>query len=142
MQSLILTFLDKMAANMAWQKTLRRSEGPQPQYNGAIALRRSKRLTSVNEESTEEVFADENIGIKKPTIKPNNGTRRRLSTRGSISEVDNAQIPKTVEPKSPVKVLKTLSFLRPIPQANTPGEDFKVRNIPSPMPLPKGVTSK
>ena len=104
----MLTFSDKMAANMAWQKTLRRSEGPQPQYNGAIALRRSKRLTSVNEECTEEVFADENIGIKKPTIKPNNGTRRRLSTRGSISEVDNAQIPKTVEPKSPVKVLKTL----------------------------------
>ena len=121
-----------MAAHMAFTKTLRRSEGA-PKYNAAIAQKRSRRLTSVQED---DVFADENGGIKK-TTKPNNGNRRRLSTRGSTSEVE-----KPVEHKSPVKVSKALSFLKPIPPVNIPGDDFKIRNIPSPIPLPKGVTSK
>ena len=75
-----------------------------------------------------------------------------FSTKGSVSEVDNGclQKPSSKEvksrvldqPKSPQKIAKAQSFLRPIPKLAVPFDDTKVKNVPSPIPLPKGVTSK
>ena len=75
-----------------------------------------------------------------------------FSTKGSVSEVDNGcfQKPSSKEvksrvldqPKSPQKIAKAQSFLRPIPKLDVPFDDTKVKNVPSPIPLPKGVTSK
>jgi hypothetical protein len=75
-----------------------------------------------------------------------------FSTKGSVSEVDNGclQKPSSKEvksrvldqPKSPQKIAKAQSFLRPIPKLVVPFDDTKVKNVPSPIPLPKGVTSK
>jgi hypothetical protein len=71
-----------------------------------------------------------------------------FSTKGSISEVDNGVQKPTVmsrvlnQPKSPQKFAKAQSFLRPIPKLVVPFDDTKVKNVPSPIPLPKGVESK
>ena len=72
-----------------------------------------------------------------------------FSTKGSVSEVDNGCLQKPTvksrvldQPKSPQKIAKAQSFLRPIPKLEVPLDDTKVKNVPSPIPLPKGVTSK
>lgn len=141
----------------AWQRNLRRSEGSSNlpravgiknnQKNGHVSKKvTTKRLSSVSEATADDVFGDENNGIKRPTV-ANRGNRRRLSTKGSISEVDNGVQKPTVksrvleQPKSPQKIAKAQSFLRPIPSLVVPYDDSKVKNIPSPIPLPKGVTN-
>merc|ERR1711862_590484 len=153
----------------AWQRNLRRSDGcsnipkavgngNRNQKNGAISKNfvktkrlssvseATKRLSSVSEAITDDVFADENIGIKRATVIPK-GNRRKLSTKGSISEVDNVVQNPIVKskalqlPKSPQKIAKAQSFLRPIPKLIVPCEDSAVKNVPSPIPLPKGVTN-
>ena len=72
-----------------------------------------------------------------------------FSTKGSVSEVDNGCLQKPAvksrvldQPKSPQKIAKAQSFLRPIPKLVVPFDDSKVKNVPSPIPLPKGVTSE
>lgn len=124
-----------------WQKSLRRSDGPNiikaAKAKPAAAVR-SKRLQSVNE----EVF-DENVG--KPYVPARgNGQRRRLSTRESISEVDQVseKISRPNRQSSPNKKQKALSFLRRLPACKLTVEQEQQRPIPSPIPLPPGVTSK
>jgi hypothetical protein len=147
----------------AWQRNLRRSEGTSnlPRAIGIknqnknnvgvqVSKKTTKRLSSVSEATADDVFGDENMGIKRPTV-ANRGNRRRLSTKGSVSEVDNGcfQKPSSKEvksrvldqPKSPQKIAKAQSFLRPIPKLAVPFDDTKVKNVPSPIPLPKGVTN-
>ncbi len=137
-----------MAALTNWQKSLRRSTG---EINKPIIKKthhvRSKRLPSIVED--ENVFADENAVATKPGPRGDR-QRRRLSTKGSVSEVDqaveesaNPRFRKTSSGKSPTKVDKSLSFLRPFPKRETfLLEDEVYKNLPSPIPLPPGVTSK
>jgi len=143
----------------AWQRNLRRSEGSSnlPRAIGIknhkknnvdvqVSKKTTKRLSSVCE-ATDDVFGDENIGIKRPTV-ADRGNRRRLSTKGSVSEVDKGCLQKPTvksrvldQPKSPQKIAKAQSFLRPIPKLVVPFDGSKVKNVPSPIPLPKGVTN-
>lgn len=120
-----------------WQKSLRRSDVPaivKPSRPGQL---RNKRLASVSE----DVF-DENVG-KARKVSHGNGQRRRLSTRGSVSEVDQAsEIISRPSQRSPSKKPKALSFLRTLPPCKLTLEPEEQRPIPSPIPLPPGVTSK
>jgi len=146
-----------------WQTNLRRSTGA-PQQIGAVRknLRKSDvtgqvsksknentskaaikpRLKSVTE--TDDVFGDENEGNKIKIVPREN--RKRLSTKGSVSEVEESQKP-VVKPKvakeqkTPVKITKAFNFLRPIAPFNASNDEYEVKNIPSPIPLPKGVTN-
>ena len=95
----------------AWQRNLRRSDGcsnipkavgngNRNQKNGAISKNfvktkrlssvseATKRLSSVSEAITDDVFADENIGIKRATVIPK-GNRRKLRLVSFISDKDS-----------------------------------------------------
>jgi hypothetical protein len=75
----------------AWQRNLRRSEGSsnlprtigiknQKKNNVNVQVSKkmtTKRLSSVSEATADDVFGDENMGIKRPTVE-NRGNRRRL----------------------------------------------------------------
>merc|ERR1712179_413029 len=128
----------KVSAMPAAQyKNPRRSDGvAQMNRNGSKAMK--PRLKSVTEFGNDDVFGDEKIEIVP------RANRKRLSTQGSVSEYDNAsQKPskEVEEQKPPIKVTKACSFLRPIRPFNLPGDDSEVKNIPSPIPLPKGVVN-
>ena len=127
-----------MAAEINWQKSLRRSTGDVPIIKKKIVPQQArKRLSSIQEC---EVF-DENISCK---IKPmrNGGARRKLS---SVSENNEnlAKAKKTTLLQSPAKIGKATSFLKKIPtRLEIPKEAEIKRDIPSPIPLPPGVFSK
>ena len=85
-------FSDNQSIKMstAWQRNLRRSEGSSnlPRAIGIknqkknnvgvqVAKKTTKRLSSVSEATADDVFGDENMGIKRPTV-ANRGNRRRL----------------------------------------------------------------
>ena len=72
----------------AWQRNLRRSEGTsnlpraigiKNQSKNNVVVQVSKKTTkrSVSEATADDVFGDENMGIKRPTV-VNRGNRRRL----------------------------------------------------------------
>lgn len=132
-----------MAATQ-WQRSLRRSTGAivKP-TEAAKAKNRQKRLTSI----TEDVF-DENAQHK---IRPSHDhQRRKLSTKGSISEIDHIDDAKKLTKEaendvfpSPSKKSKSMSFLRQIPQRLRLTVDIQEWvPTPSPIPLPVGVISK
>ena len=99
---------------------------------------RRPKLKSVSE--IEDVFGDENVG--KKIIVPR-GNRRRLSTQGSVSELDNvpSKSKDVQEQKTPTKITKAYNFLRPIQPFSVSEDGTQVKNIPSPIPLPKGRVS-
>merc|ERR1711892_721761 len=97
----------------AWQRNLRRSEG-------SSNLPRAIGIKNQNKN---------NVGIKRPTV-AGRGNRRSLSTKGSVSEVDKGCLQKPAvksrvldQPKSPQKIAKAQSFLRPIPKLVVPFDD-------------------
>merc|ERR1711962_434223 len=137
----------------AWQRNLRRSdvsgqvkpkiknEGIHKKVSEIPTARQNVRrpkLKSVSE--IEDVFGDENAG--KKIIVPR-GNRRRLSTQGSVSELDNVPLKSKdiQEQKTPTKITKAYNFLRPIQPFSVSEDGIKVKNIPSPIPLPKGVAN-
>merc|ERR1712180_263553 len=137
----------------AWQRNLRRSdvsgqvkpkiknEGIHKKVSEIPTARQNVRrpkLKSVSE--IEDVFGDENVG--KRIIVPR-GNRRRLSTQGSVSELDNvpSKSRDVQEQKTPTKITKAYNFLRPIQPFSVSEDGIKVKNIPSPIPLPKGVAN-
>jgi len=137
----------------AWQRNLRRSdvsgqvkpkiknEGIHKKVSEIPTARQNVRrpkLKSVSE--IEDVFGDENVG--KKIIVPR-GNRRRLSTQGSVSELDNvpSKSRDVQEQKTPTKITKAYNFLRPIQPFSVSEDGIKVKNIPSPIPLPKGVAN-
>jgi len=136
-----------------WQRNLRRSdvsgqvkpkiknEGIHKKVSEIPTARQNVRrpkLKSVSE--IEDVFGDENVG--KKIIVPR-GNRRRLSTQGSVSELDNvpSKSRDVQEQKTPTKITKAYNFLRPIQPFSVSEDGIKVKNIPSPIPLPKGVAN-
>ena len=145
-----------MAAEISWQKSLRRSTGEQPIIKKRIQPTRDcrKRLGSIQEcdgalETRKrlgsfqecDVF-DENLHCK---IKPGNPSRRRLSTKDSVSELNDLENrpKKTTLLQSPAKITKNTSFLKKLPPRLEIPKEVKVKNdIPSPIPLPPGVFSK
>lgn len=132
-----------MAAEITWQKSLRRSTGEVPiiikKKNFVAANQSRKRLGSIQEC---DVF-DENISCK---IRPvGNAARRKLSTQGSISDINQveAKAKKASLLQSPAKIVKASSFLKKLPpRLQIPKEATINRDVPSPIPLPPGVFSK
>ena len=132
-----------MAAEITWQRSLRRStgEGPVIKKKTFVTANQSrKRLGSIQEC---DVF-DENIGCK---IRPlGNAARRKLSTQGSISDINQVEAKAAKKAgllQSPSKIVKTSSFLKKLPaRLQIPKEATINRDVPSPIPLPPGVFSK
>ena len=58
-----------------------------------------------------------------------------------VSQKPSIKTKEVKEQKTPTKIAKAYSFLKPIRPFSLPGNDFQVKNIPSPIPLPKGVTN-
>ena len=127
-----------MAADIAWQKSLRRSTGEVPIIKKRVQETR-KRLGSIQEC---DVF-DENVHCNK--IKPGNAARRRLSTKDSISDINDIEVKprRNLLLQSPSKIGKTASFLKKLPpRLNIPEDIQTKKDVPSPIPLPPGVFSK
>ena len=131
-----------MAAEISWQKSLRRSTGEQPIIKKRVqptrTLEARKRLGSIQEC---DVF-DENLHCK---IKPGNPSRRRLSTKDSVSDLNDLEYKpkKATLLQSPAKIIKATSFLKKLPPRLEVPKEVKVkRDVPSPIPLPPGVFSK
>jgi hypothetical protein len=130
---------DKMADFSQWQKSLRRSTG---EILPKAVMPRTRRLKSIHEEVFDE---NDHVAIIKNAVKNGVQPRRRLSTRGSLSEVPINDKPRQSSvTRSPAKKDKTKSFLTKLPPCNlTIDKNAKIPKepIPSPIPLPAGVTS-
>lgn len=127
-----------MAHLTDWQKSLRRSTGEikKPIIKPPAVRRRTDKLSSISE----DVF-DENVSKQ---VQRGARERRKLSTKGSVSDLEpvNNEVKSRAVTKSPVKRTKARSFLKPLPKCNLTIPQELEKDLPSPIPLPPGVTSK